>query len=418
MSLAHTRRGKHDVVAVLDIGSTKTVCFIAEIDGGGKPHVVGMGHQLSKGVRSGVVVDLAEVETSVMAAIHGAEKMAGRTIEQVLVNISAGGIASQMATVELTLAGGEVTEQDVVDLVREGQRSAHGAEHTLLHSFVTRYFLDAARSVKDPRHMIGQRLGADMHLVVAPNTLVQNRTHCLAHCHMHIEDFVVSAHASALAVLQPDEMDLGATVMDLGGGVSSVAVFGGGKNVFMDYVPVGGMHVTNDLAQGLSTTLAGAERLKTLHGSASSSPQDEHVMIDVPQFGSDDDTDDDAPLVPRSMLVGIIRPRMEEIFELLRDTLESSGMLGRCGRHVVLTGGGSQMPGVRELATRMLGKQVRIAKPRPLPGLADAVSGPAFATAIGMVQHALQPSMEVQLLARAHKHGFLRQLWQRMLARA
>lgn len=380
-------------IAALDIGTTKVACFIARLEADGSIRVTGIGHQLSKGIRSGHIIDIAEAETSVVAAVHAAEQMADETIENVIVNLVGVGLSSRSVTVELSASGESVTERDINDIMEEGNASVENDETEIIHSFPVSYTLDEVKNITDPRGMVGQKLGADLHIITAPTTLISNITNCLAHCHLNAAEYVVSPHASGLACLEHDEMELGVTLVEMGGGVTSIAVFAGGKNVFTDVIPIGGMHVTSDLAKGLSTSLIHAERLKTLHGSAVPTSSDEQAMIEVPQLGEEDSIDG-GNLMPRSMLVGIIRPRMEEIFEIIRSKIEVAGMDSVAGRRVVLTGGASQLMGVRELATRVLGRQVRLAKPRIINGLADAVSGPAFASAIGMLEYARQRTLE------------------------
>ena len=202
-------------------------------------------------------------------------------------------------------------------------------------------------------------------------------------------------------------MDLGVTQIEMGGGVTSFSVFVGGRNIYSDSIPVGGNHVTSDIAQGLSTSLHHAERLKTLHGSAINSVKDSEVMIDVPQLGERED-EDEPTTMPRAMLVGVIRPRMEEIFEMIRDKLEASGADKMAGRRCVITGGASQMLGVNEMAARMLGKQVRKGKPAHIAGLAEAISGPAFSTVIGMLHYVRHRPWEEEILnAASQRRGWL-----------
>jgi cell division protein FtsA len=197
---------------------------------------------------------------------------------------------------------------------------------------------------------------------------------------------VVPAYAAGLACLVEDEMDLGACAIDMGGGTTSFAVFFDGHCVFVDQIGVGGAHVTNDIARGLSTPLAHAERIKTLHGSCIGSASDERELVDVPLVGEEEQTQ--ANHVPKSILTGIVAPRLEETFELVRSRLEASGFDKIAGRRVVLTGGASQLQGVRELAATILDKQVRMGKPAHLLGLADQTGGPAFSACAGLVFHA------------------------------
>jgi len=380
-------------IAVIDIGSTKTVCFIAGLEPDGSIKVNGIGHQLSKGVRSGQIVDFAEAETSIVAAVNAAEKMAGETIENVLVNIGGLGVTSHHLKVEMNINGETVTLRNLDEMIAEGYASFEHSDNEVIHCFATSYCLDEAKNITDPRGMEGEKLGASLHIITAPSTMVRNISNCLAHCHLNAIEFVVSPFASGLACLEADEMQLGVTLIDMGGGVTNIAVFSGGKNIYTDLVPIGGVHVTNDLAKGLSTSVSHAERLKTLHGSTVPSSSDEQNMIDVPQLG-EEEGEDESNLMPRSIMVGIIRPRLEEIFEMVRSKLEVAGMDEIAGRRVVLTGGASQLLGTRELATRVMGKQVRLVKPRIIKGVADAVSGAAFSSAIGMLEHARRNTLE------------------------
>jgi cell division protein FtsA len=247
--------------------------------------------------------------------------------------------------------------------------------------------------------MFGERLGVDMHVVTAAAGAVRNLTSCVARCHLDIRALVVSPYAAGLAALVDDERDLGVTVIDMGGGTTTIAVFFDGNLVFTDSVPVGGGHVTNDIARGLSTPIAHAERMKTLYGSAISSLSDEREMISVPQVGEEDDGQ--ANHVPKSLLVGIIAPRLEETFELVRNRLESSGFDKIVGRRIVLTGGACQLPGTRELAALILDKQIRVGRPLRIQGLAEAMNGPAFSTSAGLVHFALSERAEIPRHGRA-----------------
>lgn len=391
---APTRPG---TIAALDIGTTKIACLIARTDEQGELNVVGIGHQLSRGIKSGAITDIGEACTSITAAVHAAEQMAGETIEDVIVSVNGTNLKSRNVSVELEVLADGVSDQDIADIISEGCASLESADTTILHCFPTHYTLDTARGLRDPRGMIGKKLGADLQIITAREQYLRNLAQTIARAHLNISDYVVAPHASALAVLERDELDLGVTLIDMGGGVTSFSVFVGGRNVYTDSIPIGGNHVTSDIAQGLSTTLHHAERLKTLHGSATGSAKDSEVIIDVPQLGERED-EDEPTTMPRAMLVGVIRPRMEEIFELIRGKLEASGMDKIAGRRCVLTGGASQLLGVSDLAGRMLSKQVRKGKPLAIPGLAEAVSGPAFATVIGMLQYENAQSWEEEIL--------------------
>ena len=260
--------------------------------------------------------------------------------------------------------------------------------------------------------MYGQRLSVDMHLVSAEAAALRNMITCVARCHLDVEDVVVSPYAAGLACLVEDEIDLGATVVDLGGGTTNVAVFYGGQVVHAEVVQIGGEHVTRDIARGLTTSLVHAERIKVLYGSALPSPSDEHALIDVPLVGEEDRNQPNH--VPKSLIVGIIRPRLEEIFEQVKSCLDASPVGKLAGRRMVLTGGASQLAGAPEVAALILNKKVRLGRPMSINGLADAVSGPAFSTAAGLLRFAAQRRGETDIAIRgtAERTGRLGRLGQ------
>ncbi len=393
-------------IAVLDVGTTKIACFIAHIDSAGEIKIVGIGHQLSKGIRSGIITDFAEAEASIVAAVHAAEQMAGETVENVMVSLSGGNLVSRNVTVEMTLLGEEVTDRDIMDIIEQGRASITHQESDIIHCIPVSYYLDGARGIVDPRKMFGKKLGADLHIITGLPSVTRNLSHCVGRCHLNVEEYVASPYASGVSCLEEDEKQLGVTLIDMGGGVTSFSIFGGGRNLYTDAIPIGGTHVTNDIARGLSTSLAHAERLKTLHGSAIATARDDQVMVEVPPLGEEEDADESNTL-PRSMLVGVIRPRIEEIFEMIRSKIEINGASAYAGKRVVLTGGASQLLGVREMASNILGKQVRIGRPRPLQGLAESVSGPAFSTALGMLEYIVKKPMEEQMFDDYRHRGGL-----------
>lgn len=383
---------KNGLMAAIDVGTSKICCFIARMGEDGRPHVVGIGHHLSRGVRGGAIIDMEQAEMAVLTTVHAAEQMAGETIEDVVLNLSGGYPASQTVGVEVPLAGREVGEHDLHRVLMHGSQINGNSERRLIHSIPVGYSIDGSKGIRDPRGMFGDRLGVDMHVVTAAAGAVRNLTTCVAKCHLDIKALVVSPYASGLAALVDDEMDLGVTVIDMGAGTTSLAVFFDGHVVYTDSVPIGGAHVTNDIARGLSTPLVHAERMKTLYGNCLATPADEREIIQVPQVG-EEETGITNP-IPRSILIGIIQPRLEETFELVRSRLEASGFDRVAGRRVVLTGGASQLGGVRELAALVLDKQVRMGRPIRVHGLADATGGPAFTTAAGLLTYALQAEPE------------------------
>ena len=385
-------RPRGSVITALDIGTTKVCCFIARVDDD-KPRVLGIGHQISRGLRSGSIVDLEAAGTSVLNAVHAAEEMAGETIARVVANLSGGFSASRIIRTEIGIAGREITDADMRRALETGYLLREPGDRQVIHSVPVGFSVDESRGIRDPRGMLGERLGVNMHVVTASGASVRNHTAAIGRSHLEIEALVVSPYAAGLSCLVEDEIGLGVTVIDMGGGTTTIGVFFDGNLIFADYVPVGGGHVTNDIARGLSTPVAHADRLKTLFGSSISSSTDEREMIAVPQIGEEDDGH--VNHVPKSLLVGIIMPRIEETFELVRNRLEASGFDKVAGRRVVLTGGACQLHGAREFAGLILDKQVRIGRPQRVAGLAEATGGPAFATTAGLLHFALSERAEV-----------------------
>ncbi|MGE3478176.1 MAG: cell division protein FtsA [Dongiaceae bacterium] len=381
---------RSNIIAALDLGTSKVGCFIARIDERGRPRVIGMGHQASKGIKSGTIVDMDAVEYVILNVVHAAEQMAGERIQSVFVNVSGGQPISHSFDIELPLSGHPVNDHDLQILQAQKPSlppSSDGFERDIIHSIPVHYLLDGTRGIRDPRGMYGQRLGANIHVVSAHSNALRNLTTCVRRCHLEVDAFVVSPYASGLACLVEDEMDLGVTLIDMGGGTTSIAVFFDGNVVYTDTIPIGGGHVTHDIARGLSTPLSHAERLKTLYGSAVVAASDTHEMIDVVPIGEEDT--EIANHVPKSLMTGIVQPRIEETFELVRSHLEASGFAKLAGRRAVLTGGASQLSGVREVASLILDKQIRLGKPIRLAGLAEATGGPSFAASAGMLAYAL-----------------------------
>ena len=386
-----------DLIAALDIGTSKVCCFIARPDEDDRIRVTGIGHQASRGVKCGAIVDMDAAEGAVMAAVHAAERMAGETVRKAVVGIAGGQPRSRTLGLETEINGGPVRDSDLRRLLYRGGAPDAEAERIVLHAIPVGYSIDGSNGIRDPRGMHGRTLGAHIHEVTAASGAVRNTTTCVERCHLGVSDMVVNAYAAGLAVLVPDETELGVTVIDMGGGATSVAVFAEGAAVFTDSVPVGGGHVTSDIARGLATSLAHAERLKTLHASALPSPRDEHETVDAPQVGESGLGASNH--VPKSFLVSIVGPRIEETFELVRQSLETSGAGRIAGRRVVLTGGACQLPGVAEQAARILDRQVRIGRPMRITGMAAATGGPAFAAAAGLLRFAMDNGQELRNLA-------------------
>jgi cell division protein FtsA len=402
-------------LTVLDVGSSKVCCVVAKLkpseDGKllrGRSHriqVIGIGHQKSEGVKSGVVVDLDRAEHAVRLAVDAAERMAGLTVDSLIVNMTAGRLKSESFVATINLGGHEAGEGDVKRVLAAGAKQALKAEREVIHSLPVGFSLDGERGVRDPRGMVGDALGVDMHVLTADSAPLRNLELCINRSHLSVERMVATPYASGLASLVDDELEMGAACIDMGGGTTTISVFNEGKFIHADAIPIGGNHVTLDLAKGLSTSISAAERLKVMHGSALPGSADDRDLVSIQPIGDESDV---AGQVPRSMVTRIIRARVEETLELLRERINKSGYGNLVGKRVVLTGGASQLSGLPEAARRVLGRNVRIGRPLGVAGLPEAAKGPAFSVPVGLLiypQVAAFESSPAQGMARLRMTG-------------
>jgi cell division protein FtsA len=369
-------------IGVLDIGTTKIVCIIGRVESDGTSRVLGFGWQRARGVRNGGIVDIEEAERAIRAAVGQAENEADQRLKSITVNLSCGQPGSRLFNVQWPVGGRAVTEADLRRVLLEGRARAIVDGRDIIHALPLAFAADDAQGVDDPRGLHCETLSARVHVVDALRTALMNLSACLNRCDLEVAEMVSAPMAAGMATLVEDERLLGATVIDMGGGTTGMAVFSEGHLLHTEQLPIGGTHVTNDIARVLSTQVTHAERLKTLYGSAQSSPDDEKEMLPVPLVGEEEHH---FAKVPRSMVVNIIKPRLEETFELVKERLDGAGLGRAAGSRVVLTGGASQLNGAREMASRILGRQVRHGRPATLRGLPDSASGPAFATAVGLL---------------------------------
>ena len=408
-------RGVHDIprmrplgarrsgtFSVLDVGTSKIACLIARLDPAepgdllnGRSHackILGIGHQRSRGMKGGQIVDMDEAEQAIRLAVDAAERMAGVQVDSVIVTASGGRMGSQHLNARVNVSGISVTEADVHRVLEATHARPLREGRAVLHALPTAFSLDGTSGIRDPKGMVGTELGAALHVISCDGAAARNLALAIERCHLRIEALVSSAYSSALAVLVDDEAELGTTVIDFGAGVTSVCCLSGGVATHVDAVAVGGNHVTMDVARGLNVRLSSAERLKTFYGSVIASPSDERETIALEQVG---DESEEVTHVPRSHLVRIIRPRVEEILELIRDRLREHGHATHAGSRIVMTGGASQLTGLPEAARRILQGQVRIGRPLGVRNLPESGKNPAFAAGIGLLVYP-------QVAAREH----------------
>ncbi len=392
--MANTHNGK--LITALDIGSSKVCALIALApEDGGELQVLGTGQRESKGVRRGYIADMGRTEAAIREAVEQAERIARTNIEDVWVSFSAGGLVSTLASVEVDLGGHRIEQRDIDDLLAAGRGSIDPEGRMVLHAQPTLYTLDGLKGTKTPLGLHADRLGVDIHVVAAEASPVRNVDLCVRSAHLEVKSIVASPIATGMACLSDEERELGVALVELGAGVTNVSLFAGGMLVGLHSIPMGASDITDNIASAFGMRRFDAERIKTFYGSATTSPRDNHDMIDIAPLGGDSDGADVGRMT-RAQLIAIIRQQLEHWMNEVAASLKTLGFTGPVGRQVVLTGGGAELKGMADYAQGLLGRSVRIGRPRGLAGLPEAHSGPAFATLAGLVQHAASDPVDLR----------------------
>ncbi|TFI57946.1 cell division protein FtsA [Sphingomonas parva] len=382
------------LVTALDVGSSKVSALIAEPGEAGELRILGTGQRQSQGVRRGFIADMERTEVAIREAVEQAERIAATNIEDVFVGFSAGGLVSSVASVELQIGGRRVQPQDIDQLLAVGRESIDAEGRMILHALPALYTLDGLQGVKKPLGLHSDRLGVDIHVIAAEPSPVRNLDLCVRSAHLGVQAIVASPVAAGKACLSEEERELGVALVELGAGVTNVSVFAGGMLVGLKSLAVGGMDITDDIAAAFGTRRVEAERMKCFYGSATTSPRDNHDMIELkPIAGSEEGTE--ASRITRAQLNSVIRARLEHLTNEVAGALKELGFGGPFGRQVVLTGGGSELKGIADYAQGVLGRAVRIGRPN-LRGLPEAHSGPAFTTLVGLAQFAASDELDLR----------------------
>jgi cell division protein FtsA len=383
-------------IGVLDIGTSKIVCLIATqrpaigADGAAllQPEFAGMGHQRSRGIKAGVIIDLDAAEHAVRAAVAQAERMAGVTLDDVQIGVSCGRLKSSHFSAEAKVARGVVQPTDLTRLT-EGARSYTEKDgRVLVHLNRLAYTLDGAAGIRDPLGMAGRSLSANLHAVTADDAPLRNLLLLAERCYLTPANLVPTSLASALAATTEDERRLGVTLVDIGAGVTTIAVFADGHYLYTDTLAHGGSHMTFDIAKSLATPLAEAERIKAVYGTMVTAGSDEHEVFSYSLAGEPDGM---RHASNKARLRAILRPRVEMLLMHVRDRLDAAGMSPYGGGRMVLTGGAAQVIGLATFAAEVLGRPVRIGRPAMLAGAPGSLNSPVFAAALGLVAAANDP---------------------------
>lgn len=398
MAVISNRSGREKLVSVLDIGTSKMCCIIAALEpwAGVRPtldnpvagRVLGFGHQRSRGIKSGVIVDLGEAEEAIRATVGMAEAGAGVSVEEVIVAVSCGRPRSLNFGAHAMVTGSVIGDEEIDRALAAGRAFAERDGRSLLHMHQLDYRIDGEGGVRNPRGMAGGRLTVDLNAVTADEVALRNLNVLIQRAFLSVSGLVATPYASGLAVLSDEEARQGALLVDLGGGTTTFGVFAEGRFAYADAVAIGGNHITFDIARALAAPYHEAERIKTLYGNLLGSNSDEHELITYPQIGNRDTVHGQ---VSKAELRNIIAPRVEELLQRVADRIAQGGFAGLCGGRAVLTGGTSELAGLSEFAGEVLGLSARIGSPKRLKDLPEIGAAPAFAATAGLLHALVMP---------------------------
>lgn len=378
-------RDAKNLIVGLDIGTSKVVAVVADIQEDGSLNVVGLGSAASKGLKRGVVVDIEKTVAAIQSALGEAELMADCKISEVYTGIAGSHIKSLNSHGMVAIKDKEVTQADIDRVIETASAVNIPTDHQVLHILSQEYVIDGQEDVKEPLGMSGVRLEVRVHIVSGAVSAVQNITKCVRRCGLEIAEVVLQPLASSYAVLTDDEKDLGVCLVDIGGGTTDIAVFIGGSIRHTAVIPIAGDQITNDVAMALRTPTGEAENIKIQHGVALRHMTDPQTMIEVPGVG-----ERGARQMSRHTLAEVIEPRVEELYSFVQAELRRVGFEDRLSSGIVITGGASLMPGMTDLAEEIFHMPVRLGMPRYVGGLAEVVKNPRYSTAVGLLLLARQ----------------------------
>ncbi len=370
---------KRETVIGLDIGTTKVTAVFGELKDE-DVHITGLGVHSSKGLRKGVIVNIDSTVDSIMKAVEDAKCMAGVEFSSAVVGIGGGHIKGDNSNGVIAIKGKEVREEDVERVIDAAGAVAIPMDREIIHIIPQEFVVDKQDGIKNPIGMYGIRLEAKVHIITGSVTASQNLLKCTRRAGIEVSQIVLQQIAASEAVLTPEETELGVALVDIGGGTCDIAVYVNDSIKYTGVLPMGGNHITNDIAIGLRTPSEHAENLKKEYGCALKSMVDDNEMVEVPGVGGRQPR-----RIPRKMLAEIIEARVEEILNYVRMEIIKSGFCDLLGSGVVLTGGTSLLPGISEMAEKIFKLPVRIGRPRGVSGLSDIVNSPLHSVAVGLV---------------------------------
>lgn len=383
------------IITAIDIGSWKISALIAAVSDSGELEVLGTGQRESRGVRRGFIADMERTELAIRETVEQAERVAGSNIEDVWVTFSGGNLVSDVVWVERNLNGYRVEKGDVDELMRLGHASIDRGDKALLHAQPAWFTINGNEGVRRPEGMHADRLGVNIHVVLADGAPLANMDLCVRNAYLNVNSIVAAPLATGMACLTEEERELGVALVEIGAGVTNISVYAGGVLLGMHSIPMGAQDITDDVASAFGIRRSQAERIKCFYGSAIQSPRDFREMIEiVPNVAEGERSD--GGRITRAALVSVICERLAQIFARVNEGLTELGFTNPAGRQVVLTGGGAELKGIADYAQGALGRTVRIGRPRGLLALPEAHSGPAFATLVGLALYGYADPLDLR----------------------
>ena len=389
------------VFGAVNIGSFRISAMIAGLSDTGEMVVLGSGHRASQGIRRGYVTDMAAATYAVRDAVERAEKMANVSVSSVWIGCSGAGLTSQIAQVEVDIGGRRIEAEDVDQLLVAARDVVQPDGRMVLHAQPAHYTLDGANGVADPRGLHAERLGVDIHVMLADGAPIRNITEAVQNAHLQVEAVVASPVATGHACLTPEERDLGVALVEMGAEVTNVSVHASGMLVGLASIPMGSADITDAIASAFGIRRFQAERLKCVNGSAIASPADHREMIPVNAPGEEVSGPharhaDDKNRIPRAELISVITGQLGRRMGDISKALKALGFTGQRGQQVVLTGGGAELVGLADYAQAALGRPVRIGTMPQMTGLAEGHAKPGFATLAGLVAYAAADPVDIR----------------------
>ncbi len=375
------------VVVGIDIGTNKIATLVGSVESPTQIRILGMGLEPSQGIKRGVIVDLAAASQAVSRSIDRAERTSGMEIHSALVSLAGSNVSSMNSKGVVGVSGRVIDEDDVARAVDAARAVAIPHNREVIHVIQRGFNVDGQEGIRMPVGMHGYRLEVETHIITASTASVENLRQCVQAAGVDVSQFVLNPLAAGEVVLTETERQMGSVVCDLGGGTTDLAIYIDGDVWYANVIPYGGNHITSDIAQVLRLPVSQAEEIKLQHGMCDIQAGSEREYFTVRPFG-----EQDAVQVSQAELVEIINARVEEIFNMLVQEIKRSGYDGLLPAGMVLTGGCSQFPGIRQVASRVLGVPVRIGKPENLVGMTDQLDSPGFASSVGLLRWAMMMS--------------------------